>query len=132
MTGGMKRLIDTDHAPAAIGPYSQAVLVGGLEEMLFCSGQVGLDPATKSLVDGGVEAQTRCALANLRAVLGAAQMTPANVVRCTIYLTNMKDFEKVNALYAEFFEGPPPARVTIGVAALPAGAAVEIDAIATR
>jgi 2-iminobutanoate/2-iminopropanoate deaminase len=128
----MKRQVTSHSAPKAIGPYSQAVRVPK-GEMLFCSGQVGLDPATMKLVDGGIKAEVRCALENLRAVLGAAGLAPEYVVRTTVYLTNMADFGAMNEIYAEFFSrGIKPARATVAVAALPAGAAFEIDAIAVR
>lgn len=123
----MKRVISSEGAPRAIGPYSQAIRAGNL---VFCSGQVGLDPATQAMVPGGVEPEARCALENLKAVLGAAGLSLADVVRTTIYLVDLDDFQRVNAVYGSFFPGEPPARVTIGVAALPKGARVEIDAIA--
>jgi len=123
----MKKAIATDAAPRAIGPYSQAVRAG---KWLFLSGQIGLDPATGDLVEGGVEAETTRVLANLRAVLAAAQLSVENVVRTTIYLVDLGDFAKVNDIYAGFFTAPFPARATIGVAALPRGARVEIDAVA--
>lgn len=113
-------------APAAIGPYSHAVRSGGL---LFISGQVPIDPATGKLVEGDIAAQTRRCLENLRAVCAAAGADLADAVRCGIYVTDMGKFAEVNAAYAEFFAEKPPARSTIGVAALPLGAEVEIDAI---
>lgn len=119
--------IRTGAAPAAIGPYAQAVRSGNL---LFCSGQIGLDPATGEIVSGGVEAEARRVLDNLTAVLDAAGGTLANVVRTTIYLVDLGDFAKVNGIYGEYFTAPHPARVTIGVAALPKGGCIEIDAIA--
>jgi 2-iminobutanoate/2-iminopropanoate deaminase len=121
--------IQTDAAPAPVGPYSQAVLAGGV---LYCSGQIALDPTSGLLVGGGdVEAETRQALANLQAVLAAAGTSPEQVVRTTVYLTNLEDFGRVNALYAEVFgQGVSPARACVQVAALPKGALVEIDAIA--
>jgi 2-iminobutanoate/2-iminopropanoate deaminase len=122
--------ISTTAAPAAIGPYSQAV---GAGSYLFLSGQIGLDPATAHVVDGGIDAQTRQVMANLSAVLGAAGLSFADVVKTTIFLIDMNDFSAVNAIYGESFEGaPPPARSTVAVAALPRGARVEIDAIALR
>jgi len=123
----MKRAITTTDAPQAIGPYSQAVRVG---EWLFCSGQIGLDPATGELVPGGVVAEAGRVLENLRAVLIAAGGSLDDVVRTTIYLVDLADFSRVNEVYARFFQSPYPARVTVGVAALPRGARVEIDAIA--
>jgi len=122
-----RRAIATDAAPQAIGPYSQAIAAGGL---LFCSGQIGLDPATGSLVPGSVADETRRVLANLRAVLAAAGLELTSVVRTTVYLVNLTDFPVVNQVYAEFFPAPSPARSTVQVAALPREARVEIDAIA--
>lgn len=119
--------IATDAAPRAIGPYSQAVRS---DDLIFCSGQIGLDPATGELVAGGVEAETQRVLENLRAVLIAAGVTQRAVLRTTIYLVDLGDFARVNAMYETFFEAPFPARSTVGVAALPRGARVEIDAIA--
>lgn len=119
--------IETDKAPAAIGPYSQAVVSDGY---VFCSGQVALDPATGELIGSSVEEQTRQALENLSAVLLAAGSSLGHVVKTTIYLTNMDDFAAVNSVYGSFFEKAPPARATVGVAALPKGAQVEIDCIA--
>lgn len=124
-----KSKIETSEAPAAIGPYSQAVQHGA---MVFCSGQIPLDPASMSLVEGGIEEQTRRVLANLRGVLAAAGCSFDDVVRTTIFLTDLADFAAVNAIYAEHFEEPYPSRSTVGVAALPRGAKVEIDAIAIR
>jgi 2-iminobutanoate/2-iminopropanoate deaminase len=123
--------VRTAQAPAAIGPYSQAIVVDvGTLKMVFCSGQVALDPATGQLVDGDVEAQTRRVLDNLGAVLTAAGATFANVVKTTIYLKSMDDFQIVNAVYAERFVHEPPARATVQVSELPRKALVEIDAIA--
>lgn len=122
--------VNTAAAPAPVGPYNQAVKVG---ELLWCSGQIALDPASGTLVGGGdVEAETRQVLANLKAVLEAAGSSPAQVVRTTVYLVDLADFARVNALYAEVFGGGvAPARACVQVAALPKGALVEIDAIAT-
>jgi len=122
-----RRAIATDAAPQAIGPYSQAIAAGGL---VFCSGQIGLDPATGSLVPGSVADETRRVLENLRAVLAAAGLELTSVVRTTVYLVNLTDFPVVNQVYAEFFPAPSPARSTVQVAALPRDARVEIDAIA--
>jgi 2-iminobutanoate/2-iminopropanoate deaminase len=127
----MKSIVSSAAAPAAIGPYSQAVSVR-TSELVFLSGQVGIDPATGALVDGGVEAETRQVLANLRAVLAAAGLAPEHVVRTTVYLVDLGDFERMNALYAGVFGGAPPARATVQVSALPRGARVEIDAVAAR
>ena len=123
----MKRAIATTGAPQAIGPYAQAVAAG---EWLFCSGQIGLDPTTGQLVSGGVMAEAEQVLANLAAVLQAAGGSLDDVVRTTIYLVDLGDFTRVNELYAARFHQPFPARATVGVAALPRGARVEIDAIA--
>jgi 2-iminobutanoate/2-iminopropanoate deaminase len=122
-----KSAVSTDRAPKAIGPYSQAVRAG---DFLFLSGQVGLDPVTMALVPGGVEAETKQVLANLGAVLAAAGATWAEVVRTTIFLTDLADFAAVNRIYEEVAGAVPPARATVQVAALPRGAVVEIDAIA--
>lgn len=125
-----RETIHTVAAPGAIGPYSQAVAAGGY---VFTSGQIGLDPATGQLVDGGTEAQTRQVMANVAAVLAAAGLTFADVVKTTIFLIDMNDFAAVNAVYGESFEdAPKPARSTVAVAALPRGARVEIETIALR
>jgi reactive intermediate/imine deaminase len=121
--------IETEAAPAPVGPYNQAVAAGGL---LWCSGQIALDPATGVLVgDGDVEAETRQVLVNLQAVLAAAGSGPDRVVRTTVFLADLADFALVNALYAEVFgAGISPARACVQVSALPKGARVEIDAVA--
>ena len=122
-----RQTVDAPGAPAAVGPYSHAVRTG---DLLFCSGQVPLEPSTGELVKDAIEGQTRRCLQNLAAVAGAGGGSLANAVRCTVYLTDMGDFARVNEVYAEFFGGgDPPARVAVGVAALPKGADVEIDAI---
>ena len=119
--------VSTDAAPAAIGPYSQAIRTGSL---LFCSGQIPLDPSTGEIVKTDVEGQAQRCLENLAAVCDAAGASLRQAVRLTVYLTDMGDFARVNEVYAQFFEGDdPPARVAVGVAALPKGADVEIDAI---
>jgi 2-iminobutanoate/2-iminopropanoate deaminase len=118
--------ISSDGAPAALGPYSHAI---GFGELVFCSGQLGLDPATNELVDG-VEAQAERALSNLQAVLASAGLGLDDVVKTTIFLADMADFAKVNAVYGRFFAEPHPARSTVQVAALPKGGLVEIEAIA--
>ena len=118
----------TPHAPAPVGPYSQAIRVDGF---VFCSGQVGLDPATGKLVEGGVTGQARQVLDNLAAVLASADLTLADVVKTTIFLVDINDFAAVNAVYGERMGTPPPARSTVAVAALPLGARVEIEAIAS-
>lgn len=122
-----KTAVSSDGAPKAIGPYSQAVKAG---DLLFLSGQVALDPATMQIVAGGVEAETRQVLANLTAVLAAGGATWDDVVRTTIYLTDLGDFATVNKIYGEVAGAVPPARATVQVAALPRGAVVEIDAVA--
>ena len=119
--------VSTDHAPAAIGPYSQAIRTG---ELLFCSGQIPLDPSTGEIVKDDVVGQARRCLENLTAVCEAAGASLGDAVRCTVYLTDMGDFARVNEVYGEFFEGSdPPARVAVAAAGLPKGADVEIDAI---
>jgi len=118
--------VSTPDAPAAIGPYSQGMRSG---DLLFCSGQVPLDPASGELVKLDVDGQARRCLENLQAVCAAAGGALENAVRCTVYLTDMNDFARVNEVYAEFFSDEPPARVAVGVAGLPKGADVEIDAI---
>lgn len=123
-----RRAISTGDAPGAIGPYSQAIASG---DLLFCSGQLGLDPATGELVEG-VEAQAERALRNLAAVLDAAGVTWSDVVKTTIFLADMADFAAVNAIYARVMPEPPPARSTVQVAALPKAGRVEIEAIARR
>jgi 2-iminobutanoate/2-iminopropanoate deaminase len=127
-----RKAVRTAEAPAAIGPYSQAIVVpfDYGRHMVFCSGQVALDPATGALVEGDAAAQTRRALDNLAAVLAAAGGRLVDIVRTTIYLADMNDFAQVNATYAERFVGEPPARSTIQAARLPRDAKVEIDAIA--
>jgi 2-iminobutanoate/2-iminopropanoate deaminase len=123
-----RKKIATPDAPAAIGPYSQAIVAGGL---VHCSGQIALDPKTKELVPGDVAAQTRRVLANLAAVLAAAGSDFTKVVKCNVYLKNMDDFAAVNAVYGESFTGDaPPARATVEVARLPKNALVEIDCVA--
>jgi len=121
--------ISTTDAPGAIGPYSQAIASGNL---VFCSGQVALEPATGAFVEGDVQVQTRRALENLSGVLNAAGSSLAQVVKTTVFLVSMGDFAAMNEVYAEFFPGDPPARSTIAVAELPKGARVEIEAIALR
>ena len=120
-------VIATGRAPAAIGPYSQAVRSGSF---IFCSGQIPLDPASGQLVEGGIEAQTVQVLDNLMALLAAAGLTLGDVVKTTVFLVSMDDFPAMNEVYARYFDEDPPARSTIGVAALPKGARVEIEAVA--
>jgi 2-iminobutanoate/2-iminopropanoate deaminase len=122
---GSKRAIETDRAPAPIGPYSQAVAADGV---LYCSGQVPLDPDTGELVEGGVAEQARRCLENLDAVCRAAGASLGDAARIGIYLTEMASFPEVNEIYAGFFSEPFPVRTTVGVAALPKGALVEMDA----
>ena len=121
------RTIATDAAPAAIGPYSQAIVSGGF---LWCSGQIAMDPASGELTAQGIEAETRQVLANLEAVLAAGECTFEDLVRCTIYLADMEDFPIVNELYAAALGTARPARATVAVAGLPKGARIEIDAVA--
>jgi 2-iminobutanoate/2-iminopropanoate deaminase len=121
-----RSIVQTDDAPEAIGPYSQAVRAG---DLLFCSGQIPLDPSTGELVKLDAAGQARRCLENLEAVCRAAGAQLSSAVRCTVYLTDMGDFARVNDVYAEFFPDDPPARVAIQAAALPRGADVEIDAI---
>jgi len=121
--------ISTSDAPAAIGPYSQAIAAG---DLIFCSGQVALDPASGELAPDDVRVQTRRALENLSAVLSAGGATLGDVVKTTVFLVSMGDFAEMNEVYAEFFASEPPARSTIAVAALPRGARVEVEAIAWR
>ncbi|HNK63467.1 MAG TPA: RidA family protein [Anaerolineales bacterium] len=122
-----KRVIHTDKAPKAIGPYSQAIRTDG---MIYTAGQLGLDPATMELVAGGVEEQTRQALTNLSNVLEAAGSNMVHVVKTTVFLKDMGDFAKMNAIYTEYFNENPPARSTVAVAGLPKGALVEIEIVA--
>ncbi len=121
--------ISTSAAPAAIGPYSQAI---GAGRLVLCSGQIGLDAATGELVPGGVAAEAERALRNLAAVLDAAGLGFGDVVKTTVFLADMADFPVLNEIYGRFVTDPPPARSTIAVAALPKGARVEIEAIAVR
>lgn len=119
--------VTSSDAPKPVGPYSQAILAG---QYLFCSGQVGLDPATGELVPGGIAEQTRKALENLTAVLDAAGLTFGDVVKCTVFLAAMSDFAAMNEVYSGFIEDPAPARSTVAVKELPKGALVEIEAVA--
>ena len=125
----MKAFSTTD-APAAIGPYSQAVDSGA--GLVFLSGQLPIDPATGSFPDGGVKEQTRQSLLNVRAILAAAGLTLANVVKTTVFLADMGDFAAMNEVYAQFFAEPFPARSAVAVKALPKGALVEIECIASK
>lgn len=120
-------IIATDNAPGAVGPYSQAVRTASL---IFTAGQVPLDPATGTLVAGGIEDQTRRVLDNVRAVLEAAGSGLDRVVKMTVFMTNLGDFARMNAVYAEYFPDAPPARSAVQVAALPLGADIEMEAVA--
>ena len=124
-----KRAVTTESAPAAIGPYSQAIVTGNL---IFLSGQIPLDPERGKIVEGSIEDETRRVLKNLEEVLKAEGLDLNAIVRTTVYLTDLADFPRVNQTYAEFFQEPFPARATVQVAALPRGARVEIDALAVR
>jgi 2-iminobutanoate/2-iminopropanoate deaminase len=124
-----RRSISTPAAPAAVGPYSQAITT---HDLVFCSGQVALDPVTGEIVEGDIEAQAERVLRNLTAVLDAAGCTLADVVKTTVFLTDIGDFAAVNAVYGRFMPDPPPARSTVAVSALPKGARIEIEAIAVR
>lgn len=123
----MKQAISTANAPAALGPYSQAVQVGS---MLFLSGQVPIDPATGSVVEGGIQEQARQSLTNLKAILNEAGTNMGAVVKTTVFLKNMDDFAAMNEVYAQFFQQPYPARSAVQVAKLPKDVLVEIEAIA--
>jgi 2-iminobutanoate/2-iminopropanoate deaminase len=122
-----KKVVQTEKAPKAIGPYSQAIRT---DKLVYTAGQIALDPATMELVAGGVEEQTRQVLHNLSNVLEAAGSSLKHVVKTTVFLQDMADFPKMNAIYAEFFGDNPPARSTIAVAGLPKGGLVEIEAVA--
>lgn len=121
------KAIQTDAAPRAIGPYSQAVVAGGF---VFCSGQIALDPATGQIIEGDVRAQTRRVMDNLRAVLAAAGTDLGRAVKATIFLKDMGDFSAVNEVYGSYFTGTPPARATVEVSRLPRDVRVEIDLVA--
>ncbi len=124
----MRKVAETKDAPVAIGPYSQAVVYEG--KLIFCSGQIGLDPQTGELVAGDVEAQTKRAMENLKAVLESQLSGMDRVLKTTIYLLNITDFASVNSVYAEYVGDKPPARATVEVNNLPKGALVEIECIA--
>ena len=124
----MRNALATAGAPAAIGPYSQAIVAG---QLLFCSGQIPLDPVTGQMVEGDVAAQTRRVLENVRAILVAANATFDDVVKTTVFLADMSDFAAMNAVYAEYFSAPAPARSTVQAARLPRDARVEIEVIAS-
>lgn len=120
--------IHTDKAPKALGPYSQAIKAGN---MVFCSGQVPIDPATDAFVEGGIKEQTRQSLTNAQNILKEAGLSLANVVKTTVFLADMNDFADMNSVYAEFFTQPYPARSAVAVKTLPKGALVEIECIAS-
>lgn len=124
-----RTVVQTDQAPGAIGPYSQAIIAG---DLVFCSGQIPLDPVSGQIIDGPVEVQTRRVLDNLKAVLLAADSGLDHIVKTTIFLADMNDFATVNTVYAEYFGSDPPARSTVQVARLPRDVRVEIEAIALR
>lgn len=123
----MKKIISTSEAPGAIGPYSQAVRSG---KFLFCSGQIPLDPRSGQIISGDIAAQTRRVLDNIAAVLRGEGLTLDNVVKTTVFLTDLGDFQTVNEIYGSYFKQDPPARSTVQVSALPKGAKVEIEVIA--
>lgn len=122
-----KKIVSTDKAPKAIGPYSQAIRT---ESLAFTAGQIGLDPSTMEIVDGGIEAQTRQALTNLKHILEASGSGLNFVIKSVVFLQDMNDFTAMNGVYREFFPDNPPARSTVQVAALPKGALVEIECVA--
>lgn len=121
-----KEIVSTEKAPAAIGPYSQAVKVGSF---MFCSGQIPINPETKEIVEGGIEEQTKMVFENLKAIIEAGGSSLSNVVKTTVFLKNMNDFVKMNSVYATYFKENQPARAAIEVARLPRDVLVEIEAI---
>lgn len=121
------KVINTKSAPSAIGPYSQAIQVGNL---VYTSGQIPIDPSTGSFVEGGIKEQTRQSLSNVQAILREAGLTMNDVIKTTVFLTDMNDFAEMNSVYAEFFSNPYPARSAVAVKTLPKGALVEIEVIA--
>ena len=125
----MKKEISTPKAPAAIGPYSQAIQVGNL---IYTSGQIPIDPATGQLVEGGIKEQTRQSLSNIQAILQEAGLTMASVVKTTVFMADMADFAEMNSVYAEFFTEPYPARSAVAVKTLPKNALVEIEVVAEK
>ena len=125
----MKKVISTPKAPAAIGPYSQAIQVGNL---IYTSGQIPIDPATGQFVEGGIIEQTRKSLSNIQAILQEAGLTMASVVKTTVFLADMADFADMNSVYAEFFTEPYPARSAVAVKTLPKNALVEIEVVAEK
>jgi 2-iminobutanoate/2-iminopropanoate deaminase len=125
----MKKVISTTKAPAAIGPYSQAIQVGNL---VYTSGQIPIDPATGNFVEGGIKEQTRQSLTNVKAILEEAGLSMADVVKTTVFMADMNDFADMNSVYAEFFAEPYPARSAVAVKTLPKGALVEIEVVAAE
>ena len=125
----MSKVIHTPNAPAAVGPYSQAIDCG---DLVFCSGQIPLVPATGEVVEGGIEAQTRQIFANIQAVLAEAGLTLANVVKTTVFMTDLGQFGVFNGIYGEYFPENPPARSCVEISKLPTGVSVEIEVIARR
>ena len=125
----MKKIINSQNAPAPVGPYSQAVQMG---DFLFCSGQISIDPKTNEVFTGDIKKQTEMVMANIGAVLKEAGLGYQNIFKTTIFLTNMGDFAQVNEIYAQYFKEAPPARSTVAVAGLPKGVNVEIEVIAHR
>lgn len=123
----MKKIVHTDHAPKAVGPYSQAVRMG---DFLFCSGQVSIDPKTQEVFTGDIQKQTEMVLNNIEAVLTSQGLTFGHIIKTTIFLTNMSDFAAVNEIYAKRFTSEPPARSTVAVSGLPKGVNVEIEVTA--
>lgn len=123
----MKKIINTEKAPKPIGPYNQAVMANNT---LFVSGQIPMNPATSELVKGDVQEQTRMVMENLKAILHEAGMDFSNIVKCSIFISDMKDFPKINEVYGKYFKEDPPARETVQVAGLPLGVDVEISCIA--
>ena len=123
----MKKVINTNQAPAAIGPYNQAIKVGNL---VYTSGQIPINPATGNFVEGGIKEQTRQSLTNIKAILEEAGLSMNNVVKTTVFLADMNDFADMNSVYAEFFSEPYPARSAVAVKTLPKGALVEIEVVA--
>ena len=124
----MKKVINTKAAPAAIGPYSQAIKVGNL---VYTSGQIPINPATGNFVEGGIKEQTRQSLTNVKAILEEVGLTMGNVIKTTVFMADMSDFADMNAVYAEFFSEPFPARSAVAVKTLPKGALVEIEVVAS-
>jgi 2-iminobutanoate/2-iminopropanoate deaminase len=123
----MKKVIKTTKAPAAIGPYNQAIQVGNL---VYTSGQIPIDPATGNFVEGGIKEQTRQSLLNVKAILEEAELTMSDVIKTTVFMADMNDFSDMNAVYSEFFPEPYPARSAVAVKTLPKGALVEIEVVA--